>query len=145
MAFAEPPHRTGEGARLCLLVGAPSEWAAVAAAGTPLPDLFLRFACHTLVRTDRFELSTLSADFRTLWAAHDVRIRHDGIKRLQHPEVGLIELTYQSVDLPVSRRAVHDLNLYTAEPGSTSEERLKLLASLAATPFREAEPTDRLR
>ncbi|MFF2191215.1 helix-turn-helix transcriptional regulator [Streptomyces sp. NPDC058155] len=79
------------------------------------------------------ELSTLSQDFRTMWAVHDVRIRHDGVKRLQHPEVGELELTYQSVDLPVSQRAVHDLSLYTAEPGSTSEERLKLLASLAAT------------
>ncbi|MGA5900032.1 helix-turn-helix transcriptional regulator [Streptomyces venetus] len=79
------------------------------------------------------ELSTLSRDFRTLWAAHDVRIRHDGVKRLQHPEAGELELTYQSVDLPVSQRVVHDLSLYTAEPGSTSEDHLKLLASLAAT------------
>jgi transcriptional regulator with XRE-family HTH domain len=90
------------------------------------------------------ELSTLSPDFRTLWAAHDVRIRHDGVKRLRHPEVGDLELTYQSLDLPVSHRAVHDLTLYTAEPGSTSEDRLKLLASLAATRSRAAEPTDRL-
>ncbi|MET9762230.1 helix-turn-helix transcriptional regulator [Streptomyces sp. NPDC006372] len=87
------------------------------------------------------ELSTVSADFRTMWAAHDVRIRHEGIKRLQHPEVGLLELTYQSLDLPVSQRAVHDLSLYTAEPGSTSEERLKLLASLAST---HAGATDQL-
>ncbi|PWI41472.1 helix-turn-helix transcriptional regulator [Streptomyces sp. ICBB 8177] len=87
------------------------------------------------------ELSTLSSDFRTLWAAHDVRIRYEGIKRLQHPEVGLLELTYQSVDLPVSQRAVHDLSLYTAEPGSTSEDHLKLLASLAATRPQAAEPT----
>ncbi|MCX4869396.1 helix-turn-helix transcriptional regulator [Streptomyces sp. NBC_01005] len=90
------------------------------------------------------ELSTLSADFRTMWAAHDVRIRHEGIKRLQHPEVGPLELTYQSLDLPVSQRAVHDLSLYTAEPGSTSEDHLKLLASLAATRSRAAEPSDRL-
>ncbi|GAA2310805.1 helix-turn-helix transcriptional regulator [Streptomyces kunmingensis] len=91
------------------------------------------------------ELSTLSPDFRTLWAAHDVRIRHEGVKRLRHPEVGLLELTYQSLDLPVSHRAVHDLSLYTAEPGSTSEERLKILASLAATPLPAAEADDRLR
>ncbi|GGX68750.1 helix-turn-helix transcriptional regulator [Streptomyces minutiscleroticus] len=90
------------------------------------------------------ELSTLSADFRTMWAALDVRIRHEGVKRLQHPEVGTLELTYQSLDLPVSQRAVHDLSLYTAEPGSTSEDRLRLLASLAATRSRAAEPTDRL-
>ncbi|MBP5910083.1 helix-turn-helix domain-containing protein [Streptomyces sp. LBUM 1478] len=79
------------------------------------------------------ELSTLSPDFRHRWAAHEVRIRHDGIKRLWHPEVGDLELTYQSLDLPLSHRAMHDLTLYTAEPGSTSEDRLKLLASLEAT------------
>ncbi|MGW1673136.1 helix-turn-helix transcriptional regulator [Streptomyces sp. NPDC002324] len=92
------------------------------------------------------ELSTLSADFRTMWAAHDVRIRHEGTKRLRHPEVGLLELTYQSLALPLSQRAVHDLSLYTAEPGSTSEERLRLLASLAATaaPVRTTKPTDQL-
>ncbi|MFE4771547.1 hypothetical protein [Streptomyces sp. NPDC056713] len=42
------------------------------------------------------ELSTLSPKFRSRWAAHDVRIRHDGIKRLWHPEVGELELSYQS-------------------------------------------------
>jgi transcriptional regulator with XRE-family HTH domain len=79
------------------------------------------------------ELSTLSPEFRSQWAAHNVRIRHDGVKRLRHPEVGDLELTYQSLDLPVSCRAVHDLTVYTAEPGSTSEDRLKLLASWAAS------------
>ena len=79
------------------------------------------------------ELSTLSPEFRTQWAAHDVRIRHDGVKRVRHPEVGELELTYQSLDLPIADRAVHDLTIYTAEPGTTTEDRLKLLASLAAT------------
>lgn len=90
------------------------------------------------------ELSTLSPEFRTMWAAHDVRIRHDGSKRLQHPEVGRLELTYQSLDLPTPQRTVHDLTLYTAEPGTPSEDRLKLLASLAATRSQETEPTDQL-
>ncbi|MDX3108041.1 helix-turn-helix transcriptional regulator [Nonomuraea angiospora] len=79
------------------------------------------------------ELSTLSTEFRGQWAVHDVRIRHDGSKQLWHPQVGDLELTYQSLDLPVSSRTVYGLTIYTAEPGSTSEERLKLLASLAAT------------
>ncbi|MCF6467961.1 helix-turn-helix domain-containing protein [Nonomuraea sp. MG754425] len=79
------------------------------------------------------ELSTLSTEFRGQWAAHDVRIRHDGSKQLWHPQVGDLELTYRSLDLPVSSRTVYGLTVYTAEPGSTSEERLKLLASLAAT------------
>lgn len=79
------------------------------------------------------DLSTLSTEFRTLWAAHDVRIRHDGIKRLQHPDVGRIEMIYRSMDLPLSHHAVHDLTVYTAEPGTSFEERLKLLTSWAAT------------
>ncbi|MFC6067063.1 helix-turn-helix transcriptional regulator [Streptomyces ochraceiscleroticus] len=87
------------------------------------------------------ELSTLSSEFRTMWAAHDVRIRHDGIKRLSHPEVGDLELTYRALDLPVSDRAVHELTLYTAEPGTLFEDRLKLLASWAATQPRTTRPT----
>ncbi len=87
------------------------------------------------------ELCTLSPEFRGRWAAHDVLIRHDGIKRLQHPDVGHLELTFQSLDLPLSGRAVHNLIAYTAEPGTASEDRLKLLASWAATRSRAAEPT----
>jgi transcriptional regulator with XRE-family HTH domain len=60
------------------------------------------------------ELSTLSTEFRSRWAAHDVLMRHDGVKRLQHPDVGRLELTFQSLDLPLSGRAVHDLVIYTA-------------------------------
>jgi hypothetical protein len=59
--------------------------------------------------------------------------------------VGRLELTYQSLDLPTSNWTVHDLTLYTAEPGTTSEDRLKLLASLAATRSQETEPTNHLR
>jgi hypothetical protein len=87
------------------------------------------------------ELSTLSPEFRGVWAAHDVLIHHDGIKRLRHPEVGHLELTFQSLDLPLSGRAVHNLVTYTAEPGTASEDRLKLLASWAATRSRAPEPT----
>jgi len=87
------------------------------------------------------ELSTLSPEFRRQWAAHDVLMRHDGIKRLQHPDVGHLELTFQSLDLSLSGRAVHDLIVYTAEPGTASEDRLKLLAIRAATQSRAAQPT----
>ncbi|WP_235029828.1 helix-turn-helix transcriptional regulator [Nonomuraea solani] len=79
------------------------------------------------------ELSTLSSEFRTRWAAHDVRIRHEGVKSLQHPEVGRLELTYLSLDLPTAHRTVRNLTAYTAEPGTVAEDRLKLLASWAAT------------
>ena len=79
------------------------------------------------------ELSTHSHDFTRLWSSHDVRTRHEGIKRLQHPVVGYIELTYQSAELADPTRAARNLNLYTAEPGTPHEDRLKLLTSWAAT------------
>jgi hypothetical protein len=87
------------------------------------------------------ELSTLSPVFRDLWAAHDVLIRHDGIKRLRHPDVGHLELTFQDLDLPLPGRAVHNLITYTAEPGTASENRLAVLAGWAATQSRAAAPT----
>lgn len=80
------------------------------------------------------ELSTSSHEFTRLWSSHDVRTRHEGIKRLQHPVVGFIELTYQSAELVNPSHAARSLNLYTAEPGTPHEDRLKLLTSWAATP-----------
>ncbi|MEV5705387.1 helix-turn-helix transcriptional regulator [Actinoallomurus sp. NPDC052274] len=86
------------------------------------------------------ELSTLSPDFRTMWASHDVRIRHEGVKRLNNPEVGRLEMTFRSLNLPLPQRAVHDLIIYTAEPGTPSEDRLKLLASWTAPQTSPTEP-----
>ncbi|GAA3366144.1 helix-turn-helix transcriptional regulator [Saccharopolyspora gregorii] len=85
------------------------------------------------------ELSTLSADFRTMWASHDVRIHHEGAKRLNHPEVGRLEMTFRSLNLPLSPRADHNLIIYAAEPGSPAAERLALLASWTAP---RSAPTD---
>lgn len=76
------------------------------------------------------ELSTLSPDFRTMWASHDVRIRHEGVKRLNHPRAGRLELTFRDLHLPLPQRAVYDLIIYAAEPGTPSEERLGLLAGV---------------
>ncbi|QNA91868.1 MULTISPECIES: helix-turn-helix transcriptional regulator [unclassified Microbacterium] len=78
------------------------------------------------------ELSTSSRDFTRLWSSHEVRTRHEGLKVLQHPVVGSIELTYQSAELADRTRAARTLNLYTAEPGTPHEDRLKLLSSWAA-------------
>ncbi|WP_442878151.1 helix-turn-helix domain-containing protein [Brachybacterium sp. J144] len=77
------------------------------------------------------ELVTRSDDFRVRWAAHDVRHHRTGIKRIRHPEVGDLELGYEAMALP----AHPDWFLfgYTAEPGSPSAERLRLLGSLAET------------
>ncbi|MGY1636918.1 helix-turn-helix transcriptional regulator [Geodermatophilus sp. SYSU D00742] len=79
------------------------------------------------------ELSTVSEEFRTRWAAHDVRIHHDGAKQFHHPVVGTLDLGYCTLALPTEDRSDLRLTIYTAEPGSPSEDALKLLASWAAT------------
>ncbi|GEC09202.1 transcriptional regulator [Streptomyces spinoverrucosus] len=89
------------------------------------------------------ELSTVSAEFRTRWAAHNVRIHHGGVKRFHHPDAGPLELTYQPLDMPLSTHEAHALTIYTAEPGTPDEDRLKLLASWAATPAAPQTPPTR--
>ena len=90
------------------------------------------------------ELATHSEAFRTSWAAHDVRLHNTGVKHYHHPMVGELTLSFNRLDLPVD----HGLTIltYTAEPGSRSEEALKLLGSWTATAdprksVRTTEPT----
>lgn len=77
------------------------------------------------------ELSTRSDTFRQLWGAHDVRTHGSGTKRFQHPVAGELTLAYEELKITADPGQV--LMVYTAEPGSPSAERLKLLASWAAT------------
>jgi transcriptional regulator with XRE-family HTH domain len=77
------------------------------------------------------ELSTRSQEFRSRWAAHNVRQHQTGRKRLHHPVVGDLELTYEVLALPADPGL--SLVVYGAEPGSASQDGLKLLASWAAT------------
>ena len=78
------------------------------------------------------ELSTRSETFRIWWAAHNVRHHQTGTKRLHHPVVGDLELTYEVMQIAAD--AGLRLAIFTAEPGSRSEAALNLLASWAATP-----------
>ncbi|MCU1566985.1 MAG: family transcriptional regulator [Pseudarthrobacter sp.] len=77
------------------------------------------------------ELSTRSEEFRTRWARHDVKYHRTGRKRLHHPIVGDLDLTYEALELAADPGL--RINVYTAEPGSPSEDALKVLASWAAT------------
>ncbi|MFE5510093.1 helix-turn-helix domain-containing protein [Streptomyces sp. NPDC056529] len=73
------------------------------------------------------ELSVRSEEFRSLWAAHTVADKGHGTKRMRHPLVGEMELSYET--LKVSG-ADPDLVLvtYHAEPGTPSADALRLLA-----------------
>ncbi|WP_226534090.1 helix-turn-helix transcriptional regulator [Microbacterium paraoxydans] len=77
------------------------------------------------------ELSTRSDVFRRLWGAHDVRSHGAGTKRFHHPVVGELILAYEELAITADPGSV--LMIYTAEPGSPSAERLRLLASWAAS------------
>ncbi|HEY0238468.1 MAG TPA: helix-turn-helix transcriptional regulator [Friedmanniella sp.] len=81
------------------------------------------------------ELSTRSEEFRTRWAAHDVRFHRTGRKTLRHPVVGELDLEFEAMSLT----SEPDLTFiaYTAEPGSTTADALRVLASWAATQDRE--------
>jgi transcriptional regulator with XRE-family HTH domain len=77
------------------------------------------------------ELATQSEAFRTRWAAHNVRFHNTGVKHFNHPVVGELHLSYNRLDLAADPGLT--IFTYTAEPGSRSEEALKLLGSWAAT------------
>jgi transcriptional regulator with XRE-family HTH domain len=77
------------------------------------------------------ELSTRCEPFRLRWAAHNVRFHDTGLKRIRHPIVGELEVTYENMALAAD--AGLTLFVYTAEPASKSAEALQLLASWAAT------------
>jgi hypothetical protein len=77
------------------------------------------------------ELSTRSEEFRRRWSSHNVRYHGAGTKHFRHEAVGDLALAYESVDM-ISEPGF-TLTLYAAEPGSPTEQNLKLLASWAAT------------
>jgi transcriptional regulator with XRE-family HTH domain len=73
------------------------------------------------------ELSTQCEEFAALWATHDVRLHRKVEKHFQHPLVGDLALRYDR--LTVAGDPGLEIFVYVAEPGSRSEEGLRLLAS----------------
>jgi hypothetical protein len=61
-----------------------------------------------------------------------VRFHRTGTKRIHHPVVGGLDLRYESMDLSADEGL--SVAIFTAEPGSASQQALDLLASWTATP-----------
>ncbi|MFD4351257.1 helix-turn-helix transcriptional regulator [Nocardia sp. NPDC058518] len=87
------------------------------------------------------ELVTRSDDFSARWSAHNVRIHRTGIKRIHHPEVGDLEFAYEAMELLDT--AGWTMFGFTSEPGSPTEERVRLLGSLAATRTEQTQDSER--
>jgi transcriptional regulator with XRE-family HTH domain len=72
------------------------------------------------------ELSAHDADFRRWWAEHRVAPRGGGTKVLNHPAVGELVLDWDTLVCSVDPD--QQLVIWTAEPATTSRERLSALA-----------------
>jgi transcriptional regulator with XRE-family HTH domain len=76
------------------------------------------------------ELTMGSELFRQQWASQDVRLHGHGNKRVNHPVVGLLDLNFESMDLPTEPGL--QLNVYTAPAGGSAADNLALLAAWAS-------------
>lgn len=74
-------------------------------------------------------LTERSAEFRAIWAEHEVGRKHTKLKRILHPEVGLIEVHCQTLfDVDQSQ----GLLVFTAAPGTESHEKLRLVSVIGS-------------
>jgi MmyB-like transcription regulator ligand binding domain len=73
-------------------------------------------------------------------AAHNVRTHDTGTKRVQHPLVGELDLSFEAMGLVADPGLT--MFVHTAEPGSRTEQALNLLASWSATPDEETANAD---
>lgn len=73
------------------------------------------------------QLSTRSVEFRTWWAAHQVKSHATSTKTLHHSVAGDITLTGEALELPGDQGLA--MIVYTVAPGSASEQALAFLAS----------------
>ncbi|MFD3561877.1 helix-turn-helix transcriptional regulator [Streptomyces sp. NPDC058686] len=85
------------------------------------------------------ELVTLSHEFRTAWAKHNVRLHHTGRKSFRHPAVGEITLDFDAMELPAQPGLT--LTAYSAAPHTPAHDALRILSTWAATEDASA-PTD---
>lgn len=87
------------------------------------------------------ELAVHSEHFRQWWAGHRVATRSAGTVRLHHPAIGDLELNFENLALPDDPDQT--LRIYSARPGSSSSDALKLLnLGAVSTPVEDRQEAD---
>lgn len=86
---------------------------------------------HDAVLAQVTETHTASAEFRVLWARHNVRGKTHEAKAFHHRDVGDLLLEFNAFD--VRNSPGQQLVVYQAAKGTASADKLKLLGTLAAT------------
>lgn len=76
------------------------------------------------------DLSTRSEEFAAMWADYRLSEHRHGVKRFFHEAVGDLRLNWQTLRLPDSDGQT--IVVYSADTGSPSEEKLRLLGSWTA-------------
>lgn len=75
------------------------------------------------------ELLRVSGEFSAIWSNHEVAVKRTETKRIQHPELGVLELNCQTLIDPDESQV---LLVFTATPGSESAQKLELLGVIGA-------------
>jgi transcriptional regulator with XRE-family HTH domain len=73
------------------------------------------------------QLSTRSIEFRSRWAANDVRAHRGGTKTFRHPLIGVVTLPFENLHVDAVSGQV--LTVFTPRPGSPEADAIRLLAS----------------
>ncbi|QBD79685.1 XRE family transcriptional regulator [Ktedonosporobacter rubrisoli] len=71
------------------------------------------------------DLQRESPEFREMWPHHDVRDRNDGLKGIEHPQVGLLLFEHTTLQVPALPNL--KIMIYTPLPETGTEEKLKQL------------------
>jgi len=135
-ALLAPAHHNGQVMQFLFLDPTASiyfqDWDDVARAAVSAMRLAAGFSPpHPEVATLVRRLYARSPAFAALWDDRTVQGLTSVHKFIRHPEVGDLELWYQTFD--VREAPGLQLTVATAEPGSTSEDALSLLGTLEVT------------
>jgi hypothetical protein len=76
------------------------------------------------------ELHALSPDFARFWADYRLFEHTHGVKRFFSEVVGELKVNYETLPLPGDHGQT--VIVYSADPGSASEERLRMLTGATA-------------